>query len=45
MRYWVIHLGEERQVKQSVFLRKTNLIRLGSRDPKIDVTFIRFFMS
>lgn len=45
MRFWVIHLGEERQVKQCVFLRKANLIRLGSRDPKVDVTFIKFFMS
>lgn len=42
MRFWVIHLSEERQV---FFLRKPNLIRLGSRDPTVDVTFIKFFMS
>ena len=40
MRYWVIHLVEERQVKRSVFSEETQTDKARIQRSKIDVTVI-----
>ena len=42
MRYWVIHLGEKRQVKQSVFSKETQPDKARIQRSKIDATVINF---